>query len=250
MVAFEWQNPPDADIILRASGGKQFHAHKLVLSLASPVFRDMFSVHQPPDSGPPKTPIVDVDNPPDPLEMFLQIIYPVRTPSISDAEALASLSQTSIHMYAIFCAYGREKEAEAAARRVSFASLAHLNSSPLLRLMTVEYYQRLLGFIVARDQRTREIVIRHREKIANDNDYVRYSDAHPMYSNIVVAAVQAGFEANPCVRVIEALGLVSSTHRFPLCSIKCKHSTGGLQRYAEALLKELVEMTESLPWVD
>jgi len=75
MVAFQWQNPPDADTTPRASGGKQFHAHKLVLSLASPVFRDMFSVPQPPD-GPPKTPIIDVDDPPDALETFLQIIYP------------------------------------------------------------------------------------------------------------------------------------------------------------------------------
>jgi len=155
-----------------------------------------------------------------------------------------------IHMYTIFCAYGREKEAEAAARCVSFASLAHLNSSPQLHLMTVEYYQRLLGFMVARDQRMREIVVRHRENIANDNDYFYRSDAHPMYSNIIVAAIQAGFEANPCVRVIEALGLVSSTRRFPLCSIKCKYNIDGLQRYAEALLKELVEMAESLPWVD
>ena len=90
MVAFVWQNPPDADIIFRASGWKESHAHKFALSLASLVFRDMFFVPQPPD-GPSKTPIIDVDGPPDAPEMFLRMVYPVRTPSISDAEALASL---------------------------------------------------------------------------------------------------------------------------------------------------------------
>jgi len=57
-MATQWKTPPDADVILRASGGKEFHAHKLVLSLASPVFRDMFSVPQPPQSphnSPPST---------------------------------------------------------------------------------------------------------------------------------------------------------------------------------------------------
>jgi len=59
----------------------------------------------------------------------------------------------------------------------------------------------------------REIVIQHREKITNYNDRFCRDDAHTMYSNIIVTAVQAGFEANPCVRVGEALGLVSGTYR-------------------------------------
>ena len=88
----EWQNLPDADIILRASGGKEFHAHKLVLSLASPVFRDMFSVPQPPPTNEsPKLPVVDVHDSPEALEIFLQFIYPIRNPVIRDAYTLASI---------------------------------------------------------------------------------------------------------------------------------------------------------------
>jgi len=274
-MSVEWQNPSDADIILRASGGKEFHAHKLVLSLASPVFRDMFSVPQPLE-GPSQTPIIDVDDPTEALEMFLQIIYPIPNPPIKDAETLVSLLRLAdkydakaaldshkdylpstciipppIHMYAIFCACGREKEAEAAARRVSFASLAYLNSSPLLRFMTVEHYQRLVEFMVTRDQRMREIAAQHREDIAEDigGRHGCYSDVHKIYSGTIVAAIQAAFEADPCIRVAEALGLVSSTYRFS-CDINCRYNTGGLRSYAEELLKELVEMAESLPWVD
>ena len=84
-MATEWQNPPDADGMLRASGGKEVHARDLVLSLASPVFRGMFSVPQLPiETDPPVLPIVDVHDPPEALEIFLQIIYPIRNPSIND----------------------------------------------------------------------------------------------------------------------------------------------------------------------
>ena len=94
--------------------------------------------------------------------------------------------------------------------------------------------------MVSRDQTMREIVTQRRENITNYNDRFCPDDAHMMYSNIIVTAIQAGFEANPCVRVGEALGLVSSTHRFLLYRISCKYNTGKLQRYAEALPKELV----------
>ena len=90
MVA-EWKTPPGADVILRASGGKEFHAHKIILSLASPVFRNIFSVPQPPHTEPSKLPIVDVDDPPEALGMFLQFIYPTRNPPINDVETLASI---------------------------------------------------------------------------------------------------------------------------------------------------------------
>jgi hypothetical protein len=137
----EWQNPPDADVILRASGGKEFHAHKFVLSFASSVFRDMFSVPLPVETTSPNLPIVDVHDPPEAVEIFLQIIYPVRKPLIENVETLAYIPKLAdkydakavldclpllcpspappIHLYAILCACGREKEAEAVARRIS-----------------------------------------------------------------------------------------------------------------------------------
>ena len=122
--------------------------------------------------------------------MFLQVIYPIPNPPIKDAETLTSLIRLAdkrdvkavldahkdylpstcitpppIHTYAIFCARGREKEAEAAACRVSFASFVYLNSSPLLRFMTVGHHQRLVEFMVARDQGVREISTQHQKKM-------------------------------------------------------------------------------------
>ena len=280
----EWQNPPGADVILRASGGREFHAHQIILSLASPVFRDMFSIPQPSNRS-SQIPIVDVSDPPEALAVFLQVIYPFRNPPIEDVEAVASLlrladkydakvaldaykdylpsicaSPPPIHMYAVMCACGREEEAQAAARRVSFVSLAHLNSCPLLRLMTAEHYQRLIKFMIARDRSMREIISFHRRNIARPPWEWCDTKAHTIYATAIVAPIQAAFEADPCVRVAEALSLAAKlTGTFTLCPYgpygpygpyHCNYDLGELQRFVEDLLKELVEMAESLPWVD
>ena len=276
----EWETPPDADVILRASGGKEFHVHKLILSLASSVFRGMFSIPQPQPSPAESSqlPIVDVNDPPEALKIFLQFLYPTRNPLINDAETLVSVLRLAdkydveavfdahreylpsalvnsppIHAYAVLCALGGcEKEVEAAARRISFASLASLNSHPLLRLMTTEHYQRLLAFMVARGNRTRQIVERHRAEIGMNRYYFcpsGHDDAHRLYSSIIASSLQAAFEENPCVRVIEALGIVSSAPpTFNQCDSDCRYSVRSLRRHAEGLLKELVEMAETLPW--
>jgi len=87
---------PDADIILRALGppSRDFRLHKLVLSLASPVFKDMFSLPQPAPDG-SRTPsvagveIIEVIDSPDALDTVLRLIYPFTPPpSVRDLDAL------------------------------------------------------------------------------------------------------------------------------------------------------------------
>lgn len=79
---------PDGDIILRTLDPpiRDFRAHKLVLSLASPVFKDMFSLPQPPPD--PSTvagvEIVEVADPPNALNLILRMIYPFAPPSFDD----------------------------------------------------------------------------------------------------------------------------------------------------------------------
>ena len=271
----EWKNSPDADVILRASEGEEFHAHKLILSLASPVFRDMFSVPQPPpaESSNSELPIVDVDDPPEAIKAFLQIIYPTRNPLIDDVETLASVLRLAdkydakdvidihrdhlpstyddlspIEIYVLLCACGREEEAGAAARRVSFASLDTLDLNPLLQGITTAQYQQLVSFMTVRDKRMREILAKHYETIAKS----RYScddTSHLLYPSTIIAALQTAFEADPCVQVGEALGFVLDAPRtFPPCGVNCKYNVAGLRKYAEGLLRELVEMARDLSW--
>ena len=274
-MATGWKSLPNADIILRASGGKEFHAHKLILSLVSPVFGDMFSVPQPPPTESTHLPIVDVDDPPKALEMFLQFIYPTRNPPINDIETLVSilrladkynakdvldvhkdyLPSTSpdfppIQMYAILCACGREEEAGAVARRVPFASLKTLDSNPLLQFISATQYQRLVSFMTARDQKMRQIVSRHHQNIAHGLYALCKSDtSHSLYSSTIVLALQTAFEADPCVQVAEALGFVlGAPCSFTQCGDRCRYNVTGLRGYAEGLLRELVGMAQSLSW--
>ena len=274
-MAAEWQTPPGADVILRASGGKEFHAHKIVLSLASPVFRDMFSVPQPSPTESSELPIVDVNDPPEAFGIFLQTIYPTRNPLITDVETLVAVLRLAdkydakdvldihkdhlpslssnlppIHIYAILCACGRDEEAGAAARRVSFASLNTLDSNPILQLITATQYQRLASFMTARDRRMREIVKRQQQHIQWDWSPSCPRDAtHHLYSGIIAASLQAAFEANPCIQVAEALGVVlDAPLTFSPCGNDCRYNSKGLRGYAEGLLKELIGMAETLPW--
>ena len=237
----------------------------------------MFSVPQPPPTESSKLPIVDVNDPPQALEIFLQTIYPTRSPLITDAEMLvtvlrladkydakdvleihkehlSSLSRnfTPIEMYTILCACGREDEAGAAARGVSFASLDSLDSNPLLQLITITQYQRLVSFMTARDRRMREIVKRHQGQLQLrgwSNHWCPSDASHQLYSGIITASLQAAFEANPCIQVVEALNVVSSaTLTFSPCKDNCRYNLQGLQNCAERLLEEFVTMARELPW--
>jgi len=81
---------PDADIILRTLGPPKhdFRVHKLLLSLASPVFKDMFSLPQPTsdnsgESTVAEVEIVEVTDPAEALDIVLRMIYPFNTPSLN-----------------------------------------------------------------------------------------------------------------------------------------------------------------------
>jgi len=90
---------PDADLIVRApfqSGSeefKDFHVHKTILSVASAVFRDMFSIPQPlqpPESG-TTLPIVQITEFAEVFETFLRLVYPIEPPVIASLQLLDSL---------------------------------------------------------------------------------------------------------------------------------------------------------------
>ena len=274
-MAAEWQTPPGADVILRTSAsGREFHAHKIIISLASPVFRDMFSVPQPPPAESSRLPIVDISDSPEAMEVFLRIIYPTPNPPINDIETLASILRLAdkynaeaifdvhkeyllsmyidsppVHIYAIFCICGREQEAEAAARRVPFASLADLSSHPLLSLMTVEHYHRLVRFMLARDKRMREILDERRQETRRNLPLHCRDAAHHLYSGALVASLQVAFEGNPCIRPAEALGIVlSAPFTFSPCAVDCIYIVRWLREYAELILADLVRMGKELPW--
>jgi len=73
----------DGEVIVRAGQGsgptRDFRVHKFMLSLVSPVFKDMFTLPQPPNqnrNGEPDIPIVDIPDSPQVFDIILRFIYP------------------------------------------------------------------------------------------------------------------------------------------------------------------------------
>jgi len=77
----------DGDVILHAThstDSRNFEDHRLFLSFALPVFKDMFKVPRPPSPSSN----VDITDPPRTLELILRLIYPFASPVIDDLTVL------------------------------------------------------------------------------------------------------------------------------------------------------------------
>lgn len=89
----------DGDVILRAGsepGPKyDFRVHKFILSLASPIFKDIFALPQPPtntSSEQHQPPVIDIQEPPEVLDIILRFVYPgVELPKIGDQSTIITL---------------------------------------------------------------------------------------------------------------------------------------------------------------
>ena len=178
---------PDADIILRAplrpddlesTEFKDFHTHKVILSTASTVFHDMFSVPQPsqPTEGDINLPIIHVVEPAEAFEAFLRLVYPIDPPVIDSLQIVDRISQLAIKytagcvrarlkqllvspcflesdpvwVYAIACRMDLDEEAELAIPHTYQIDVTRDVPRHILQAMTAEVYNRLLRSHVAR----------------------------------------------------------------------------------------------------
>lgn len=77
-----------ADIVLLTSDKVQFHVYKVVLSLSSPFFKEMFSLPQPPQGSNPNSPdgsnVIAISENSKAIDKLLRICYPGRGPSFPD----------------------------------------------------------------------------------------------------------------------------------------------------------------------
>ncbi len=82
-----------ADLVVRTSDHTQFHVVKAILSVASPVFADMFRVaaNLPPETVSPcdyidGVPVVEVTEDRKTIDTILRLCYPVNNPILSDTD--------------------------------------------------------------------------------------------------------------------------------------------------------------------
>jgi len=166
-------NVPNGDIILRAQGppARDFRVHKLLLTLASPFFVDMFSLPQPARSdGEGELAVVDVTDPPQALDLVLRLIYPSFLPpnidnldllveglvvadkyNIESARASLRMQLTKfindapLRVYAIASRFGFDEEAEAASSLTTTRYLPALTDLPDdMKYVPVSAYHKLV----------------------------------------------------------------------------------------------------------
>jgi len=168
-------NVPDGDIILRTQGPPNHHdfrVHKLVLSLASPFFRDMFGIPQPrQDALNVEIEVIDVTDPPRGLDLVLRLIYPFPPPNVDSLDLLVEglvitdkyniegararlreslrkfIKETPLRVYAIAARFGFDEEAEAAASLttgVFLPSLTDLPNDLNLKYVSAPVYHKLI----------------------------------------------------------------------------------------------------------
>jgi hypothetical protein len=153
-----------------------FHIFKIILSLASPIFADMFSIPSPPSKKPhDEVQVVPLSEHSTALDIALRHIYPVRSPLPRKADTLHyasilaefarkyqvemldqyivryltdSLKRDPVGVYAIAVAYGYSDTGANAARSCLNLPFSDLES-PYLRYATTEHILELLKYHVA-----------------------------------------------------------------------------------------------------
>jgi len=85
----------DGDVILRVGPDDAFRVHKVVLSLVSSVFKDLFRTAQPDqpvDGQGDLLPTIPITDPPESVDLLLRFIYPgVTPPTITELAKLSAL---------------------------------------------------------------------------------------------------------------------------------------------------------------
>ena len=92
-----------ADLNLQSSDKVNFRVFKNILSLASPIFTDMFSMPSPPSLTSDKVQVVHLSEHSTALDVFLRHIYPVRRPKAAD----------TLHFASILAEFARKYQVEA-----------------------------------------------------------------------------------------------------------------------------------------
>ena len=230
----------DGDIILRAgqdpNSKHDFCVHKFILSLASPVFKDMFTFPQPPDQNRVEKPdisIIDVLDPPKVLDAILRFIYPgVEPPEIPDLPTLSALLSTadkynitSIYpvlkgtlktflprhpfgAYVVACRFGFVAEAKEAAKVSNTQSIVYHGLDEEVRHISSDDILRFSRFVQEREFEGRSKI---QELLSwwhiGDGDCFHWDAAKDFYFRLE-KAVEEAFAANPCVGPAQLFALL------------------------------------------
>lgn len=160
----------DADVILRSSDDIDFRVYRCILSEASPFFKDLFTLPQPPQKE-TDIPIIDVSEEAAILGTLLRLIYPGMDPVLDSLDVVSAalavamkyeavraietlrrhlvspsyLQESPLRIYAIACRFDLDEEARIASRFTLRTNILDAELSDDLKHITAYSYHRLLN---------------------------------------------------------------------------------------------------------
>ena len=245
----------DGDVILRAGPDDTFRVHKIVLSLASPVFKNLFQIAQPdqPDGGREGLPTITITDPPESVDLLLRFIYPgVTPPIITDPTVLSTLltiadkynvqtislvvkerladekvlKSDPFGVYITARRWGFGDEAKRAAREVTLTKIKGSPSSRDPQNLAGEDFFRLLWFMQNRGDEVKRVIRTDLVSWDHDLDHemlccVEHNGflAREYYQRLAEIVVRK-FDANPCLSredVVMALVVLPDPPRTGSC---------------------------------
>ncbi|KAK0207052.1 hypothetical protein DFS33DRAFT_1256203 [Desarmillaria ectypa] len=260
-------NFADADIVLSAGDSsnqqRRFAVHKCILSAASPFFRDMFLLPQPPAAQATDVDIPSIDMSEDAIILYtlLQYIYPVPNPIIpslgklvpvleaakkyeivvavdSLREQLVStknLTKDPLRVYAIAGRYDLQEELKVAAKYTLKKNVLDCPLSEDLKYITAYDYHRLLDLYRRHARATQEALTLPQTARA------QCRSCHGWWWSNYERAAKAELAERPSTDVIFSLPFISS------CVSECYQCRASVYN-SLPILEEAKERIDALPF--
>jgi hypothetical protein len=260
---------PDTDTILRSSDGKEFHVHRLILSLSSPVFQGMFAL---PQSADPPSPIPTVDLPEHSavLEPFIQYLYPRSPPTITSismwaglyaiadkygAEAVIEplrdmliprfLETAPLRVYALASRWGFKEEAKIASRRTLAMDIMESFPREDAELMGGGACQQLYLLHFNRREAARSLVEKHPPPTSPAVSNLS-CDCPSLSCKRVSSALAQRVSTRPWLTAEEMYEDIAKGHYPKLCGVDCRNAMKYVHAYFTSLLKAISDLPQTI----
>ena len=258
---------PDADAILRSSDGKELRVHRVILSHSSPVFQGMFGLPQPTSDLPAQMPTVEVSDPSDTLEPFIQYIYPQSPPKTADLSMWAALytiadkynaevvmehlrdmliprflETSPFRVYALASRWSFEEEAKTASRRTLRLDILNDFSEEDAKLMDGVACQKLYRLHFNRREAARAVVSNHPPPSPSDASCVC---PPPLWSGLAPSLCQRVSTA-PWLTAEELFEEAAKWGYPTQCGYSCRNAWENMHKQFVSLVERISDLPQTI----
>lgn len=235
---------PDGDVILRTGEDsdaiQEFRVHKLILSLSSPIFKDMFELAEPVDYMDDLVPVVDISDSPEVIDAVLRFIYPgIESPEIKTVSMLGTVLATvtryaidsivptlrkslkgflpnqCVEVYLLGCRFGFREEAKEAAKLATLRMLGRDDYAEEVEAAADTDLDQLFRFTKEREEEAQSRIKILLERPVKECECGHGDRAQEFYLSLT-REVGDLFARNPCIECGDLLRLFDAVRDPPI----------------------------------